>query len=81
MMENGHFQYYVQQLDHRMARIERSIDRLVEAHEKQNDEFEERLDTIEKENAESRGGWKVAGIVGGIAGTIASVAAKWLPGA
>lgn len=37
-----------------------------------------RVRKLELDAAESKGGWKVAGIIGGIAGTVASLIPKWL---
>jgi hypothetical protein len=36
-----------------------------------------RIRTLELENAKSQGGWKVAGIIGGVTGTVGGIAAKF----
>jgi hypothetical protein len=39
-----------------------------------------RVRSLEVENARSQGGWKVAGLVGAIAGTVGSIGAKFFHG-
>jgi hypothetical protein len=39
-----------------------------------------RVRALEVENARSQGGWKVAGLVGAIAGTVGSIGARFFSG-
>jgi hypothetical protein len=39
-----------------------------------------RVRSLEVENARSQGGWKVAGLVGAIAGTVGSIGARFFSG-
>jgi hypothetical protein len=68
---------YWDQLDHRLQRIEESIDRLADQHGTRHDKLSERVTKLEYTGASQAGGWKVVTILGSISGVIGGLAAKW----
>lgn len=77
---NGSFDHLIGQLDRRLARIEVSLDKVIEHVDDKHEKLNGRVVDLEKRNANVAGGWKAVGIIGGIAGTVGGVVAKWLTG-
>jgi uncharacterized protein YdcH (DUF465 family) len=68
---------YWDQLDHRLQRIEESIDRLADQHGNRHDKLSERITELEHTGAAQAGGWKVVTIIGSVAGVVGGFATKW----
>jgi hypothetical protein len=63
-----------------LGRIEAIVDTIKEDVEEVKDLLEKqngRVRVLEIENAQSRGGWKLAGVIGGVAGAMASFLPKY----
>jgi SMC interacting uncharacterized protein involved in chromosome segregation len=80
MSVNGSFPHLMEQLDRRLGRIEQAIDRLDVNLDERHEKISERINALEKTKAEVAGGWKVASVIGGIAGAVGGITAKWLGG-
>ena len=73
----GSFDHLIVQLDRRLERIESTLDRIESKHDEKHEKLNGRISDLEKQNAEASGAWKLAGIVGAVAGTVAGIATKW----
>ena len=81
-MTNGngtHFNHFIAQLDKRLERIEIAIDRLADEVEGKHERLNGRVGELERVKAEVAGGWKLASVVGAVAGTLGGVVSKWFP--
>jgi hypothetical protein len=75
-MEN--FDHIIGQIDRRLARIEINLDRLVDTQEIRHNNVTTRVASLEQTKAEVAGGWKVASIIGALAGSIGGLATRYL---
>lgn len=77
---NGSFDHLISQLDRRLARIEHSLDRLVDETGDKHDKLHDRVTSLENDRAKVQGGWKAASFIGGVAGAAGGIIAKYLGG-
>lgn len=75
---NGSFAPLMAQIDARLERIERAIDRLHDEHAEQRKEIHSRITVLELHRAENAGSWKTLALIAGGIATVAGLASSYI---
>lgn len=75
---NGSFGPLMAQIDARLERIERAIDRLHDEHSNQIKETHSRITVLELHRAETAGSWKTLALIAGGIATVAGLASSYI---
>jgi hypothetical protein len=79
MTGNGSsFPHLMDQIDARLERIERAVDRLADQSAYRYDRIDGRMSDMERTHSEVRGGWKALTIIGSIGATAAGALGGYL---